>query len=243
MLPRSRQVEQAQARAVAGLAAPKAVGALRQVNPPGASLVFQFDPDELTPEPGVGGWQEVQHPRRPSSTEWAGTPLRSLTFELLFDQYVTGNSSRVEEQVRYLETWGRQQPGHAEPVVLQLDYGVEAQRRYVLNGLAFGDALFDEQGRRLRQAVTVTLLEHRAVELALTPAQKATAPAAPAAAGGAPRPSGRTYTVRSGDSLWLIAQRELGKGARWTELRDLNRDTVRDPNRITPGMVLRLPAS
>jgi nucleoid-associated protein YgaU len=51
-----------------------------------------------------------------------------------------------------------------------------------------------------------------------------------------PRP--RLYTVRDGDTLSKIAQRELGNANRWPEIAELNRDVVPDPNRIFPGQVL-----
>lgn len=56
------------------------------------------------------------------------------------------------------------------------------------------------------------------------------------------RPPATTHTVRQGDSLSAIAAEHLGNEARWREIYNLNRDTVRDPSLIRPGMVLRLPA-
>lgn len=54
-------------------------------------------------------------------------------------------------------------------------------------------------------------------------------------------PQERTYTVKRGDTLGSIAARELGSESRWPEIHRLNRDEVRNPNRIEPGQVLRLP--
>jgi hypothetical protein len=51
----------------------------------------------------------------------------------------------------------------------------------------------------------------------------------------------KTYTVVRGDTLWGIAKRFLGNGARWPEIHALNRDKVSNPNRIYPGQVLTLP--
>lgn len=56
-----------------------------------------------------------------------------------------------------------------------------------------------------------------------------------------PAASGREYVVRSGDSLWTIAQRQLGDGNRYVELRKLNDDVLEDSNRLQVGMRLRLP--
>ncbi|MBM3268751.1 MAG: LysM peptidoglycan-binding domain-containing protein [Candidatus Sericytochromatia bacterium] len=48
-----------------------------------------------------------------------------------------------------------------------------------------------------------------------------------------------TYTVRPGDSLLRIAHALLGDANRWREILDFNH--LRDPNRIVPGMVLKIP--
>lgn len=51
------------------------------------------------------------------------------------------------------------------------------------------------------------------------------------------------YTVTRGDSLWRIAERLLGDGARFKELVELNADVLDGrPDFITPGTVLRVPA-
>ena len=52
----------------------------------------------------------------------------------------------------------------------------------------------------------------------------------------------RTYTVKSGDCLWRIAQNLLGKGSRYTEIYNLNRDKIKNPNLIYTGQVLTIPA-
>ncbi|MCD8011654.1 MAG: LysM peptidoglycan-binding domain-containing protein [Lachnospiraceae bacterium] len=52
----------------------------------------------------------------------------------------------------------------------------------------------------------------------------------------------RTYTVKSGDCLWRIAQSLLGKGSRYTEIYNLNKDKIKNVNLIYPGQVLTIPA-
>jgi len=50
----------------------------------------------------------------------------------------------------------------------------------------------------------------------------------------------RKYTVRSGDTLSVIASRELGSAKRWTEIRDLNPGV--DEKSLKVSAVLNLPA-
>ncbi len=60
---------------------------------------------------------------------------------------------------------------------------------------------------------------------------------------GAPAPApSPTYTVVRGDNLWDIAEAHLGSGFRWSEIHDLNRDLIHDPNLICIGWQLTLPA-
>lgn len=49
------------------------------------------------------------------------------------------------------------------------------------------------------------------------------------------------YTVRKGDSLWKIAQEQLGSGRKWTDIHAANRDTVKNPDMIQIGQVLHIP--
>ena len=52
----------------------------------------------------------------------------------------------------------------------------------------------------------------------------------------------RSYTVKKGDCLWNIAKKYLGKGSRYPEIAELNKDKIKTPNLIYPGQVLTLPA-
>lgn len=69
------------------------------------------------------------------------------------------------------------------------------------------------------------------------------APAQPReiASADASQPGGE-YMVQRGDSLWKIAQEQLGDGTRWGEIYQLNNGTIGgDPSMIHAGTQLRLP--
>jgi nucleoid-associated protein YgaU len=59
--------------------------------------------------------------------------------------------------------------------------------------------------------------------------------AAPAAS------AGKTYTVKSGDTLSKIAKDHLGNAGAYMKIFELNKDQLSDPDKIKPGQVLRLP--
>jgi len=59
----------------------------------------------------------------------------------------------------------------------------------------------------------------------------------------APTPAAqpRTYTVAKGDTLSQIAKQHYGDANTWRRIYDANRDVLKDPDRIFPGQVLKIP--
>ena len=51
-----------------------------------------------------------------------------------------------------------------------------------------------------------------------------------------------TYTVVSGYCLSKIAKRQYGDAHKWPVIFEANRDTIKDPDLIHPGQVLKIPA-
>ena len=66
---------------------------------------------------------------------------------------------------------------------------------------------------------------------------KVTGGGAAAAAGS----SGRTYTVKAGDTLSKIAKDHLGNANAYMKIYEANRDQLSNPDLIKPGQVLKLP--
>jgi len=53
--------------------------------------------------------------------------------------------------------------------------------------------------------------------------------------------STKEYMVQKGDSLWKIAEKELGSGHRWKYLYELNKDKIKDTNKLKPGQKIIIP--
>ena len=59
--------------------------------------------------------------------------------------------------------------------------------------------------------------------------------------GAAAASSGKTYTVKAGDTLSKIAKDHLGNANAYMKIYEANRDQLSNPDRIKPGQVLKLP--
>jgi nucleoid-associated protein YgaU len=49
------------------------------------------------------------------------------------------------------------------------------------------------------------------------------------------------YTVESGDTLSKIAREQYGSAGKYMAIFDANKPMLKDPNKIYPGQVLRIP--
>ena len=73
----------------------------------------------------------------------------------------------------------------------------------------------------------------RVVQRIVVPLAQATAELTP----------GQTYTVQPGNNLWQISRRAYGIGTRYLIIYSANLGQIRDPERIYPGQVFKLPKS
>jgi len=49
------------------------------------------------------------------------------------------------------------------------------------------------------------------------------------------------YEVQKGDTLWRIAEIYYKDGSRYTEIFEANREVIKDPDKIYPGQMIRIP--
>ena len=54
---------------------------------------------------------------------------------------------------------------------------------------------------------------------------------------------GTFHTVEKGDTLWAIAAKTMGNGARYEEIFEANKPMLSHPDKIYPGQVLRIPTA
>lgn len=106
----------------------------------------------------------------------------------------------------------------------------------------------DETGGFGDISYSVSFIEH--VDLVVVYKKNA---AASSGSSGGSSGKGKTYTVKSGDCLWNIAQAQLGKGSRWKEIYNANKDIIEKEAKrrgksssnngslIWPGTVLSIP--
>jgi hypothetical protein len=217
-----------------------------QVDPPGPEVIARWEPPDLGRYDGDPRWDTWQRPGRVDGQEYVGQQLHTRPVDLLFDGWAKGPRGghlSVEADCRTVHGWSIPVGGVGSgqwPPRLRVIYGPWQQIIWRVGRLRWGRPLFID-GTRVRQDVRVELVEYHDPSLLLSPVEQAQAAATAAAPGRYQRPgSGRTYTVKAGDSLYRIATAELGDATRWREIAELN--AIRDPYVLQVGQVLRLPA-
>lgn len=210
------------------MSAPKR-GELIQVDPPGPTLRFRWNPRQLLREPRKPRFATIERPHRVSALEWEGKTPFTLRFQLRLDGFP---DESVEPDIARLEGFAAVHPNRPPPR-LRLRYAGFSPVLYIITELSYGEEVRRADLARVRVDVDISLLEYQTAEVIPTPARRQAERPAPST------PAVGTHTVRAGDTLWSIAQRELGDGRRHTDIAELN--GIRDPNRINVGQTLRIP--
>jgi nucleoid-associated protein YgaU len=107
-----------------------------------------------------------------------------------------------------------------------------------LTGTALDQAAFEKTVLMAGNVEGVSRVVAGGLHVAPQAAAAAPAAAAPAAV---KAPEVEFVLVEQGDTLWGIAERAYGNGARYTEIFEANREVIEDPDLIFPGQKLRIP--
>lgn len=51
------------------------------------------------------------------------------------------------------------------------------------------------------------------------------------------------YIIEKGDTLWKIAEKAYGNGAKYTAIVEANKEVIKDADKIFPGQKIRIPKS
>ena len=124
------------------------------------------------------------------------------------------------------------QPGDSFAVLAEVYYGSQRYTQFLMDA---NPRIVQPEDLRVGMLIRIPPLSESLVRASKRVAVKAKAKAKPKA-------GERFYVVKKNDSFYRIAQRELGSGARWRELFEMNKSLVDgDSNGLRPGMKLRLP--
>jgi hypothetical protein len=176
-------------------------------------------------------WEVLERPRDVGITEWRGRGNKRLDLHILIEGWVTrpGGGLWIEDHVATLEEM------LDTPLTIRVigpvpHWGLQ----WVITGIDYGEEIRDVvTGKRMRQLATLHLLEY------VQPQELAKLPRAAATPG-----NSKNYTIVKGDDLKKIAQKALGKAARWPEIEKFNppmRGATIDLKRWPIGSTIKVP--
>lgn len=207
---------------------------IRQRDKPFHGVTANLHDKVPTPSGGGGGWEEVQLPHRAAVLIWRGRGLLKLTFSIIFDDQMKGDSVTANPTYQTLLHFWRPEPAPnhppPEPPVLRLfasgDVIPYRNLDYVITNLEWGDATGDDDAQRTQQSLILEFTEFRADERLKTAAKA--------------KPRTQRYKVRKGDTLSKIA-REHGITAK--ALGAMQKPPIKDPRKLKVGQVIVVPVA
>lgn len=194
---------------------------------------------------GYGGWEAVPRARNVALVQWNGRNPLTMKIPIMFDDFAGGNGTKIEADIRQLEKMAGLEVGMKQPpLVLFNSMGVvphdiyDAGRNdFVISSIEWGDSDRNEHGNRVRQAASVIVMEYSFDDViggaALMPSQKSKKAAKNLT-------KRRHYITRPGDTLILIAHKELKNSHLWRELVKVNKSKsgkpyFKDPYKVIPS--------
>jgi nucleoid-associated protein YgaU len=235
----------------------------------GAVWMYEFRRNDLDALLGRAPRALSLAPRGPSGPQRPRSPVSPLSYESLVDRVIDPDESvtlwlrersplRLRGEGRHLRGGGGLEEGF-EPSVVHADPGPSWDGR--TDGFGGLEQEVGEWGGPDGPGVPdvpgvpggpggpggVAPPAEGAEELPPPPAPEggdgADGPGVPSGQGGEPATLAEEvlHDVGSGESLWSLAERYLGSGVRYPEIRDRNRDLLKGGELIREGMRLRIP--
>lgn len=213
---------------------------ITQSAPAGPPVTFGLLGDAQTTRTsgsGAGGWQMVDRPWRAATTEWIDYSSWQLTMSLILDSFP--NPTSIEDTIHYVESWEVPPAGSTPPLPPRLLVSGPVPHNdvtWVVYSTTWKAAIRDPlSGARQQQTLDMVLWQYLPPTIALINQS-------PASAANSGINSGNfTYTVKTGDTLPSIAAAVYGNWQMWVQIAQLN--GIRDPNTLTVGQVLQMPAT
>ncbi len=213
---------------------------LTRVDKPGQIVPCLFNPKELSVEKS-NQFAEINIPGLPSSVlQFVRGNSRTITLDLFFDTYeektdvrvftdrITGWDagsllSKLPDEAKGLMDIDSEL--HAPPVCLFI-WGTFVFQ-CIIERVSKKFTMFLPEGIPVRATLNVTLKEYKEVDVQVKEIDLHSADIT------------KRWTVREGDSLWLIADREYGSASEWRLIAEAN--GIEDPRYLEPGQQLIIP--
>jgi nucleoid-associated protein YgaU len=190
-----------------------------------------------SPETDLGEWADdwrvVPRPGLKPVLQRAGGKLQTRTIEAIHDHDYGFN---VEEDIGLLGDFCRYD-------FVTVGYSTMEAGHWVITSMQVKVLRRGPNSQHVTRAkITLVLTQPNSPPIPTTTAPSVAAPSAPAAAASsvpAVAAPARRYTVVAGDTLWAIAVRTYGNGAKWTAIASAN--GIADPRKLAVGQILTLP--
>lgn len=194
-------------------------------------------PGITTDSSTYGGWETIARPENKPIQHWVGLNALQLNIPVLFDELDNGHS--LETRIQRLERMAGISTNTVEiPPEISLKTIDSHQAliprpdttKWIITGIDWGDSIRRRSdGHRIRQAGTVTLMEHVEPSVKILSASRR--------AGNSRRHT--THVVKKGETMMKVSILEYGTADRWQDIAKAN--SIHDPRNLKPGTKLKLP--
>lgn len=176
---------------------------------------------------GVGGWNSTDRALRRPARWWGGQPEDTMSLPCILDIHATGGPS-IERRLAVLYAMATAGDEVEPPTVLALgDVPDDATKKWVIQNIALGERLYQRDGSLRRQQLTIDLEGYDPLPSIKPVTIKRTRDAKG-------KRKARVITTKKGDTLRLIAVRQLGQSDAWKSIRTWNPKSLKNTDPDAP---------